>query len=84
MFPEVSNNLLLGAVRSQGGSPVLGSEEVKLPTWKSGPLLQCFALLAGFAQGNIQMKGNAVKHMQEGNTARLKQVTIELMIILVM
>ena len=37
------------------------------------------ALLAGFAQGSIQMKGNAVKHIQEGNTARLKQVTIELL-----
>ena len=36
-------------------------------------------LLAGFSQGNIQMQGNAIKHLQEGNLAKLQQVTIELL-----
>ena len=36
-------------------------------------------LLAGFAQGNVQMQGKAIKHLQEGNLARLQRVTIELL-----
>ena len=36
-------------------------------------------LLAGFAQGNVQIQGNAIRHLQEGNLARLQQVTIELL-----
>ena len=36
-------------------------------------------LLAWFAQGNIQMQENAIKHLQEGNLAKLQQVTIELL-----
>ena len=71
-----------------GGTPILGSEEIILPKWKSGPLTPiqglssnstAMTLLAGFAQGNIQMQGNAIKHLQEGNLARLQQVTIELL-----
>ena len=37
-----------------------------------------FSLLAGFAEGNIQVQGNAVQHSQEGNLAKLQWVTIEL------
>ena len=56
--------------------------------WKSGPPIPvqglssnstAMTLLAGFAQGNIQMQGNAIKHLQEGNLAKLQQVTIELL-----
>ena len=36
-------------------------------------------LLAGFAQGNMQMQGNVIKHLQEENLAKLQQVTIELL-----
>ena len=32
-----------------------------------------------FAQGNVQMQGNAIKHLQEGNLARLQNITIELL-----
>ena len=75
-------------IRSQGGTPILGSEEIILPKWKLGPPtpMQGFSpnstaitLLAWFTQGNIQMQGNAIKHLQEGNQARLQQVTIELL-----
>ena len=33
----------------------------------------------GFAQGNVQMQGNAIKHLQDGNLPRLRNVTIELL-----
>ena len=74
--------------RSQGSTQILGSEEIILPKWKSGPPTpvqglspNCTAmtLLAGLTQGNIQMQGNAIKHLQEGNLAKLQQVTIELL-----
>ena len=32
-----------------------------------------------FAQGNVQMQRNTIKHLQEGNLARLQQVAIELL-----
>ena len=73
---------------SKGGTPVLGSEEIILPRWKSGPptpmqgLSQnstVMTLLVEFAQGNVQMQGNVNRHLQEGNLARLQQVTIELL-----
>ena len=79
---------IIRQIRYQGGTPIIGSEEIILPKWKLGPptpvqglLLNSTAitLLAGFAQGNIQMKGNAIKHLQEGNMAKLQQVTIELL-----
>ena len=43
------------------------------------PNSTAITLLAGFTQGNIQIQGNAIKHLQEGNLARLQQVTIELL-----
>ena len=69
------------------GTPVLGSRELVLPTWKLGlptpiqglsPNSAALSLLAGFAEGNIQVQGDAVQHLQEGNLAKLPQVTIEL------
>ena len=74
--------------RSQGDTPILGSEEIILPQWKSGPPTPvqglspnstAMTLLAGVAQGNIQMQSNAIKHLQEGNLAKLQSVTIELL-----
>ena len=75
-------------VQSQGGTPVAGSDKKELPEWKSGlptpvqglsPNSTAFTLLEGFTKGNIQMWGEAVRHLQEGNLARLRNVTIELM-----
>ena len=75
---------IIRPVRSQGGMPILGSEEIILPKWKLGPPTPiqglspnstAITLLAGFSQGNIQMQGNAIKHLQEGNLAKW-QVTI--------
>ena len=72
----------------QGGTPVLGSEELALPTWKSGPPTPVqglspnsttMTLLVGFAQEKVQIQGNAIKHFQEGNLPRLRNVTIELL-----
>ena len=65
-----------------------GSDKIELPEWKSGlptlvqglsPNSTAFTLLEGFAKGNIQMQGEAVRYLQEGNLARLRNVTIELM-----
>ena len=75
-------------VWSQGGTPVAGSDKIELPEWKSGlptlvqglsPNSTAFTLLEGFTKGNIQMQGEAVRHLQEGNLAKLRNVTIELM-----
>ena len=77
---------IIRPTRSQGSTPILGLEEIILLKWKSGPSTPvsvpnstAMTLLAGFAQGNIQMQGNAIKHLQEGNLARLQQVTTELL-----
>ena len=43
------------------------------------PNSTAMTLLAGFAQGNMQMQGNAIKHLQEGNLAKLQSVAIELL-----
>ena len=78
---------VIRSTRSQGGTPMLGSKEIILPRWKSGPPTPVqglspnsttLTLLAGFSQGNVQMQGNDIQHLQEGNRARLQQVTIEL------
>ena len=61
---------IIRPIRSQGGTSILGSEEIILPIWKSGPPTSvqglspnstAITLLAGFTQGNIQMQGNAKK-----------------------
>ena len=79
---------VLRPTRSQGGTPILGLEEIALPKWKSGPLTPvqglfpnstAMTLLVCFAQDNVQLQGNAIKHLQEGNLARLQQVTVELL-----
>ena len=86
--PALPLDGILQKTRSQGGTPVLGSEESVLPTWKSGPPTPvqglspnstAITLLVGFAQGNVQMQGNSIKHFQEGNLPRLRDVTIELL-----
>ena len=86
--PEPVKKKISHKVQSQGGTPVAGSDQIKLPEWKSGlptpvqGLSQnstAFTLLEGFAKGNIQMQGKAVRHLQEGNLVRLRNVTIELM-----
>ena len=86
--PEPVKKKISRKVQSQGGTPVAGSDEIELPEWKSGlptpvqglsPNYTAFNLLEGFAKGNIQMQGEAVRHLQEGNLARLRNVTIELM-----
>ena len=65
-----------------------GSDQIKLPEWKSGlstpvqalsPNSTAITLLEGFTKGIIQMQGEAVRPLQEGNLARLRNVTIELM-----
>ena len=85
--PLVKGSGCLRATWSQGGTPVSGSGELVLPTWKLGlptpiqglsPNSTAFSLLAGFAEGNIQVQGDAVQHLQEGNLAKLPWVTIEL------
>ena len=74
-------------VKSVGGTPVQGSEEIILVTWVPGPLTHvqrmspnsgALALLTGFAEGSIQMQGGTVKHLSEGNMGEMKQVMIEL------
>ena len=86
--PEPVKKEISHKVWSQGGTPVAGSDKIELPEWKSGlptpvqglsPNSTAFTLLEGFTKGNIQMKGEAVRHLQEGNLARLRNVTIELM-----
>ena len=65
-----------------------GSYKIELPEWKSGlptlvqglsPNSTALTLLERFAKGNIQMQGEAARYLQEGNLARLRNVTIELM-----
>ena len=86
--PEPVKKEISHKVQSQGGTPVAGSDQMELPEWKSGlptlvqglsPNSTAFTLLEGFPKGNIQMQGEAVRHLQEGNLARLRNVTIELM-----
>ena len=84
--PKPATDGVLHTIQSQAGTPNLGSEKIEPPAWKSGlptPVqglsLNSTTLLAGFAKGNIQMQGEAVKHLQEGNLAKLSNVTIELM-----
>ena len=86
--PELVKKEISRKVQSQGGTPVAASDKIELPEWKSGlptpvqglsPNSTAFTLLEGFAKGNIQMQGEAVRHQQEGNLARLRNVTIELM-----
>ena len=86
--PEPVKKEISHKVQSQRETPVAGSDQIKLPEWKSGlsTLVQglslnstAFTLLEGFTKGNIQMQGEAVRHPQEGNLARLRNVTIELM-----
>ena len=75
-------------IRSQGATPILGLEMTEPSVWKSGlptpvqglfPNSTALTLLARFAKGDIQMQGEAVKHLQEENLAKLKNITIELM-----
>ena len=86
--PELVKREISCKVWSQGGTPVAGSDKIELPEWKSGlptpvqglsPNSTAFTLLEGFTKGNIQMQGEAVRHLQEGNLARLRNITIELM-----
>ena len=74
-------------VKSAGGTPVQGLEEIIPATWVPGPLTHvqrmspnsaALALLTGFAEGSIQMQGGTVKHLSEGNMGEMKQVMIEL------
>ena len=86
--PEPVKKKISHKVQSQGGTPVAGSDQIKLPEWKCSfptlvqglsPNSTAFTLLEGFTKGNNQMQGEAVRHLQEGNLARLRNVTIELM-----
>ena len=42
------------------------------------PNSTAMALLSGFAQGSVQIKGGTVQHISEGNLSKLRKVTIEL------
>ena len=55
--------------------------EVCPPTPVQGlsPNSTAITLLVGFAQGNVQMQGNAIKHFQQGNLPKLQNTTIELL-----
>ena len=64
-------------VKSAGGTPVQGSEEIVPAKWVPG-CPAALALLTGFAEGSIQMQGGTVKHLSEGNMEEMKKVTIEL------
>ena len=85
--PAAAIDGILCPMRSQGGTPILGSQEIILPRWKLGPPTPVQALspnsaaltlLALFTQGSVQMQWEAVKHLKEGNLAKLNRVTIEL------
>ena len=74
-------------IKSVGGTPVQGSEEIIPVTWVPGPLTHvqemspnsaALALLMGFAEGKIQMQGGTVKHLSGENMGGMKQVMIEL------
>ena len=84
--PELVKKEISCKVQSEGGTPVAGSDKIESPEWKSGlptpvqglsPNSTAFTLLEGFTKGNIQMQCEAVRHLQEGNLARLRNVTIE-------
>ena len=86
--PKPATDGVLHTIQSQEGTPILGSEKIEPPVWKLGLPTQvqglsqsstALTLLTGFAKGNIQMQGEAVKHLQEGNLAKLRNVTIDLM-----
>ena len=86
--PKPATDGVLHTIRSQGGTPILGLEKIEPPAWKLGlptpvqglsPNSTALTLLAGFAKGNIQMQGEAIKHLQEGSLAKLSYITIELM-----
>ena len=74
-------------IKSAGGTPMQRSEGIVPVTWVSGPLTQvqrmspnsaALALLAGFAEGKIQMQGETVKHLSRVHMGKTEQVTIEL------
>ena len=74
-------------IKSVGGTPVQGSEDIVPVTWVSGPPTQvqrmspnsaALALLMGFPEGKIQMQGETVKHLSGVHMGGTKQVTIEL------
>ena len=82
-----NSSLAKKLVKSARGTPVQGSEGIVPVTWVSGPPTQvqrmspnsaALALLAGFAEGKIQMQGETVKHLSGVHMGETKQVTIEL------
>ena len=81
------SSLAKKSIKSEGGTPMQGSEGIVPVTWVSGPPTQvqrmspnsaALALLAGFAEGKIQMQGETVKHLSRVHMEKTKQVTIEL------
>ena len=86
--PKPAVDRVVRAIWSEGGTPILESETIEPSVWKSGlptpvqglfPNSTALILLARFTKGDIQMQGEAVKHLQERNLAKLKNITIELM-----
>ena len=84
-MPQKGN--LKRKIRSEGGTPVFGSGEIRPAEWVSGPPTPvhemspnstAMALLSSFAQGSVKMKGDVVQHISEGNLNKLRKVTIEL------
>ena len=74
-------------IKSVGGTPVQGSEEIVPVTWVPGPLTHVqrmspdsatLALLTGFTEGRIQMQWGTVKHLSGVNMGEMNQVMIEL------
>ena len=74
-------------IKSAGGTPVQGSEDIVPVTWVTGPPTQvqqmspnsaALALLVGFAEGKTQMQGETVRHLSGVHTRGTKQVTIKL------
>ena len=81
------SSLAKKSIKSEGGTPMQGSEGIVPVTWVSGPPTQvqrmspnsaALALLTGFAEGKIQMQGETVKHLSRVHIEKMKQVTIEL------
>ena len=75
------------SIKSEGGTPMQGSEGIVPVTWVSGPPTQvqqmspnsaALALLTGFAEGKIQMQGETIEHLSGVHMEKTKQVTIEL------
>ena len=56
-----------------------GSLPPPTPVQGLSPNSTAINLLVGFAQGNVQMQRNAIKHFQQGNLPRLQNITIELL-----